>query len=227
MSDLQIINTGDGSHSIYHPALNETYHSHHGALQESQHVFIQEGIAHWRNQYQLSHISVLEVGFGTGLNALLALIWSNLHQVTIDYVTLEPYPIPANFVDKLNYCQVLMEEKLMGTFKQMHHQPWQDTVKISTNFLLTKHRVRLEEFQPTRNPEVVFFDAFAPNKQAEIWSITNLEKLYHSLEFNGILVTYCAQGQFKRNLKQAGFEVNTLAGPPGKKEMVRAQKTYA
>lgn len=223
---VQLIETDDGSSSLYVPALNETYHSFHGALRESRHIYIKEGLAHWRQiKKESPSASILEVGFGTGLNALLALQFALNEQIKISYTTLEPYPLEPGIVGQLNYPILLQDEVLKPFFQSLHSSEWDKAIPLDPYFLLHKIKTKLEDFEPEKEQyDVVFFDAFAPNKQAEMWTVAALEKVYLSLVTDGVLVTYCAKGQFKRDLKAIGFEVQTLPGPPGKNEMVRAIK---
>jgi tRNA U34 5-methylaminomethyl-2-thiouridine-forming methyltransferase MnmC len=225
---IKHIITGDGSSSLYHEGLNETYHSKHGALSESQHVFIKNGLEEVLKLQD--EVLLLEIGFGTGLNAFLsAEIALKNPQKMIYYTSLEPFPIPSSFLEKgseslLNYSEKY-EENLKEIFFQLHDCEWNTEVSILNNFQLLKLKVKLEESLLFSNYyDLIYFDAFAPNKQPEMWSIYQFEKLHHALKFGGFLVTYCAQGEFKRTLKRAGFEVNTLQGPIGKREMTKGIK---
>lgn len=220
---LKIIETEDGSSSLYVPSLNETYHSFHGALAEARHVFIKEGLAYWHKKHGKTTARILELGFGTGLNAILTTAYAIQESLHVEYDTLEAYPLEASVVEKLNYPQLLKDDNLVSIFSKLHATPWNESVSIVEHFSLHKRHVMAEDFNPAKAYyDVIFFDAFAPNKQAELWTGEILEKFYNGLAPSGILVTYCAKGQFKRDLKAIGFEVETLAGPPGKKEMVRA-----
>jgi tRNA U34 5-methylaminomethyl-2-thiouridine-forming methyltransferase MnmC len=225
MRDVKIIETEDGSNSLFVPELNETYHSFHGAVSESEYVFIKMGL-HYQLQYQPDEtINVLEVGFGTGLNALLTLRESLEIQNTIEYTSLEPYPLDMSIVRELNYHKVLKDARLERLFTEIHTCCWDEPVPVTATFILDKQRKKLEDFSaPEELYNLVYFDAFAPSKQAELWMPELLKKVYDMMEPKGVLVTYCAKGQFKRDLKEVGFMVETLPGPPGKKEMVRAVK---
>lgn len=219
---LKVIITSDGSHSLYHPDLRETYHSTHGAITESQHVFIQKGLV-YRVAEGLKKLSVLEVGFGTGLNALLTMDFVRQHQeLDITYHTLEPFPLPSELVSQLNYTDISDFEA--EDFKALHSCAWDRPNDLLSNFHFLKIKNRLEEMPTNIFYDVVFFDAFAPNKQEEVWSSDLLVKVYEMMNPSGVYVTYCAQGQLKRDLKSIGFTVETLEGPPGKKEMTRAVK---
>lgn len=223
--DIKIITTDDGSHSLYVAHLNETYHSFHGAIQESLHVFIKHGLdAYTQNKKQKTY-SIFEVGLGTGLNALLTADYSEKNNLHIEMTSIEAFPLSPEVTDHLNYGQHIKNEKGKDWLKLIHNTPWAITEPIHPQFLLKKIEDKLENF-PLEDEafDVVYFDAFAPNKQEEMWSYTILEKVSRSIKPQGIFVTYCAKGQLKRDLAQLGFQVNTLPGPPGKKEMIQAVK---
>ena len=219
--DIKIITTEDGSHSLYDIALNETYHSTRGARGESLHVFIKEGLEHWMSENTLEEVRILEVGLGTGLNAFLTSLWAEQKKKKIHLTSLEPVPIQEEHYAHLNYANSIEEKTLL---EHIHTCVWETEVGISSYFELHKTTKRLEEFMPSSHFDIVYFDAFAPSKQPEVWSLENLQKCHDMLNIRGILTTYCAQGQFKRNLRQVGFSVETLQGAMGKKEMVRAVK---
>jgi len=225
--EFQLIITDDGSHTIYVPSLHETYHSKFGAIQESLHVFINEGLGYWltHNKRKSKTLRVLEVGFGTGLNALLSAIYMKDHpEISLKYHALEPKPLPAEITEKLNYYQILRSGKQI--WDRIHNCKWDIEARITGNVQLFKDSTRVENFKnPYAYPyDLVFFDAFAPSKQPELWKPAVFEKLFNLMSESGYLVTFCARGQFKRDLKSVGFHVETLPGPPGKLEMVRAGK---
>ncbi|MFY0593682.1 tRNA (5-methylaminomethyl-2-thiouridine)(34)-methyltransferase MnmD [Roseivirga sp.] len=221
MSEIKIIETSDGSQSLYHEGLNETYHSTHGAITESQHVFIKHGLEFLLNSSKES-INILEVGFGTGLNALLALGFANNNQrVHLNYTTLEPYPLDENLIQKLKYHEQLSDQVSKEDFFRFHQCSWGVCHELQPNFKFTKHQTTLQEFETNHQYDLIFYDAFAPSKQAEMWELSLLEKLKSHFGKETVLVTYCARGQFKRDLASIQMKVETLAGPPGKKEMVR------
>jgi len=221
--EYKLIVTGDGSHSIYLPELNETYHSVHGAVQESDYVFVQQGLSHFlASNLENNHISILEIGFGTGLNALLSYQYSLKHDLQIHFETLEPFPIPVDLSKALNYVPV-EDTKLRHIFDSLHSLDFSQELHIG-NFSFIKHLSKLEDFKINPKFDVIFYDAFAPSKQKEVWQISNLQKCYECLNESGFIVSYCASGQYKRDLKEAGFIVENLPGPPGKKEMTRAHK---
>lgn len=206
---IKIITTSDGSHSLLNTELDETYHSRHGAVQESLHVFIKNGL----DVLSLEEINVFEVGFGTGLNALLA-AQSNKR---INYTSIEAFPLPEEVYSQLNY-------EPHDLLQQLHRAAWDHKSQIS-NLALTKFHTTLEAIPLSPNQfNIIFFDAFAPSKQPAMWDLPMLKKVCDSLAPGGLFVTYCAKGQLKRDLKSLGLDVETLPGPPGKKEMVRAKK---
>lgn len=221
-TQAELIVTGDGTHTLYLPALNETYHSRHGAEQESAYVYIDHGLAEWYEQPSAPvNPDILEIGFGTGLNVWLAIRWALANNLSIEITTLEPYPIDLSLIQDLNYAQADR-----ALYHDIHQCSWEESHEIRTGIYLTKHQTRLEDWQSLKSYDVIFYDAFGPNKQSDIWSLENLEKcarlLYDPAKTSrSVLTTYCAQGQFKRNLKAAGFEVRSLPGPPYKKEMTQ------
>ncbi|WP_305983230.1 tRNA (5-methylaminomethyl-2-thiouridine)(34)-methyltransferase MnmD [Roseivirga thermotolerans] len=221
---VKLIVTSDGSHSLYNPELKETYHSTHGALSESLHVFIKEGIQHMlATGFKVFHI--LEIGFGTGLNVMLVWDYALKHAQNDFHVTsLEPYPLSEEIYSGLNYAEVLNGSLTQADLLRLHQVEWSEKQVLAPNFSLLKQPCKLEDFTTDEKFNLVFYDAFAPSKQAELWGIEPLESIYNKMANGGFLVTYCAQGQFKRNLAGLGMEVETLKGPPGKKEMVRARK---
>ena len=222
MSDVKLIVTSDGSHSLLNEALNETYHSVHGAIQESQHVFIRNGLRYFLESTSSDRLSIFEVGFGTGLNTLLTIKALENTKTFVRYVTVEAFPIGEELWRSLNYTNVL---GLGDTFANLHRSPWEIINQITPQVTLIKRQTTLQAIElEAQSFDVVFFDAFAPNKQPELWTIDILRKVIEAMTFNGVFVTYCAKGQLKRDLRELGLTVETLPGPPGKKEMVRAIK---
>jgi tRNA U34 5-methylaminomethyl-2-thiouridine-forming methyltransferase MnmC len=222
MSHLDIITTSDGSHSLFNKELNETYHSQHGAIQESIHVFINKGLKYFVEKFSPVSVSIFEVGFGTGLNALLTLQEAIHSKINFNYTTIEAFPLEKSVWSQLNYGDEL---SLSEEFKKIHEAEWDRAIDIFPNFKLLKLKTTLQEIPADfLFQNIIFFDAFAPSKQPEMWEMKILEKVVHFLTSNGIFVTYCAKGQLKRDLKSLGMHVETLTGPPGKKEMVRGLK---
>ncbi len=226
MNSLRIIETKDGSHSLWNEALNETYHSTHGAVQESNHVFIKNGLQYWLDINLMKEISILEVGFGTGLNALLAVKESIDQKLKVHYTTLEAFPITSEVASQLNYPQQIAIDESEKLFHQIHSTKWNIPSRITSDFILEKREGEIQKISLSESEyDVIFFDAFAPAKQPEMWELPVLEKVVQSIKTKGTFVTYCAQGQLKRNLKSLGLDVESLPGPPGKREMVRATKS--
>ena len=212
--------TGDGSKTIYLPEWDEVYHSSHGALNEAMHVFVEHGLKCVRK----SSFQVFEMGFGTGLNALLTYQFALNHLKTIEYTGVEAFPLAKKLWSQLGY-ESLFDESFTKTFHQMHNTPWNERVKFNDSFLFTKFAEKIENMElPSDHFDVIFYDAFGPRVQSELWSVALFQKMYHSLKYDGFLVTYCAKGEVKRKLKAAGFQVEALPGPPGKREMTRAWK---
>lgn len=210
--------TNDGSTTIYLPDLDENYHSNHGAIQEALHVFIQHGLHTFPTNKPLN---IFEMGFGTGLNAGLTLSEA---QQTINYFGIEAYPVEETLLKELNYSE--LHPKLTASiFSKIHSVEWNQLCPITENFNLKKIKSKIEDFQlPSNYFDLIYFDAFGSRAQKEMWNIDILEKMFLGLKPEGKLVTYCAKGQFKRDLKSLGFMVESLPGPPGKREMTRAVK---
>ena len=227
MNPVELIETGDGSHSLLNVAMNETYHSRHGALRESEHVFIRHGLHHWIAQHSTAPtLRILEVGFGTGLNAILTVREAQQRSdLFFHYTTLEPHPLNEETINHLNYLALLNDTTLAPHFAALHRTTWEADQPLVDNFVLHKTQSTLQAFsaQPSAY-DLIYFDAFAPNKQAELWTISVLQKVVTLMASEAIFVTYSAKGQLKRDLKSLGLLVETLEGPPGKAEMVRAAK---
>jgi tRNA U34 5-methylaminomethyl-2-thiouridine-forming methyltransferase MnmC len=221
MSEKKLIITSDGSHTIFLPELNETYHSRHGAIRESEHVFIDKGLGFYAEAGH-TEVFIREVGFGTGLNALLAWQYAQEHDIVVMYQSIEAHPLDLEAVHGLNYPSLISGEQVEQMFRQIHDSPWERRITLSDNFMLHKIQTKLQDFEWKDIADVCFFDAFAPSKQPEMWEIGVLELVRDALCIGGVFVTYCAKGQLKRDLRQLGFDVESLPGPPGKKEMVRA-----
>jgi tRNA U34 5-methylaminomethyl-2-thiouridine-forming methyltransferase MnmC len=216
----KIITTNDGSHSILVPELNEQYHSVHGAIQEAEHVFLKMGLDDFINQDR-GFLNVFEVGFGTGLNALLSAEWAKANQQALNYTSIEKYPILKEEFEQLNYGDIIGQEEL---YQKINSSKWTEFVGISDKFNLRKLEMDLnEDFLPD-GFDVIFFDAFAPNKQPKLWSVSVFEKIFKIMNEKAVLVTYCCQGQARRNMISAGFSVKKVQGPPGKREMLKAIK---
>ena len=225
MSDLKIILTEDGSSSLINLELNETYHSIHGAIQESEHVFIKHGLAFFAHQKVSKEISIFEVGFGTGLNALLALKYAQENCIKIRYATIEAFPVDPLLIRELNYPEILAFENSEKYFQKIHSVEWNKEEEITSYFSITKINEAIQSAQlQSESFDVIFFDAFAPDKQPEMWKLIILQKTAMAMKPKGIFVTYSAKGQLKRDLISLGLSVEKLPGPPGKREMTRAIK---
>lgn len=216
----EIIITSDGSTTIHLPDWNEQYHSKHGAIQEAYHVFIKSGL----DQIQQSDISILEIGFGTGLNAFITYLESQNRNLTIHYTGVEAYPVARDEVEKLNYITELSATSNESDFYKMHETPWEQKQLISDNFHLTKRKQFFEEIDDQDSYDLIYFDAFGARNQPELWTEPIFKKMYQALKMGGILTTYAAKGSVRRAMLSVGFEVERLPGPPGKREMLRAKK---
>lgn len=220
----ELVKTKDGSHTIALPDKGVTYHSIHGAIQESRHVFIEAGLKHLLTQPVNKQRSILEVGFGTGLNALLTAIETEGTETSIYYVALEPFPLGAEEINSLNYCEQLGRNDLRQAFRKMHECGWNRSIVLTENFLLHKSSDTLKAFEHATKFDLIYYDAFAPLAQPELWTKEIFEKVFALLNANGVLVTCCSKGDVRRAMKAAGFDVKKLPGPPGKREMLRAEK---
>ena len=219
-----IIITKDGSKTIRLEDWNEHYHSTHGAIQEAMHVYIQAGLDHYKELNSSVAFTVLEAGFGTGLNALLSCLWARKNKVQLDYIALEAYPISETEIGALDYSKVLEEENAESVYEQLHQAKWEDWVEISESFRLEKQQGLFSDLNLKNVADVVFYDAFGPRVQPELWEMSVFERFYNALKPKGVLVTYSVKGTAKRALQAIGFEVDIIEGPPGKRHMMRAYK---
>lgn len=211
--------TEDGSHTIFIPELNEHYHSTHGAIQEAIHVYINAGLRF----SDKNPINILEIGFGTGLNTYLTLVEAETNNRTIVYHTLERYPVEKEQLKVLNYPdQIDFNNKTL--FNTLHEIEWNQETEITNNFSLKKINGDLKKIDFKDKFDLIYFDAFAPDIQDDLWTETIFKKLYNCLNSEAILITYCSKGIVKRALRASGFEVKRLAGPPGKHHILRATK---
>lgn len=217
----QVFTTEDGSNTFFVPQWNEHYHSIHGAIQESNHVFIVAGLKYFINQYQPETIKIYEVGFGTGLNALLTASYIQNTSIKIEYYASEAYPLSNEEVKMLNYTE-LMEKQQKDLFAKLHTASWNEKVEITEQFALIKQKEFLENRISISSIDLVYFDAFAPSAQPELWTEEIFKNLLEDMSDNGILVTYCAKGSVKRAMKSVGWKIEGIPGPPGKREMTRA-----
>lgn len=215
--------TEDGSHTLFVPDLNEHYHSTHGALQESELVFIQNGLHHVPEC--IKEINVLEVGFGTGLNALLTVLESKKQRRKINYVAIEPEPVSEDILENLNYASIIGSTEAAGYYKKINEAGWIYPAFLSDYFIISKIQAKLQDTSLSDGQfHLVYFDAFGPDVQPELWTEQIFTQLYKCLKPYGILVTYSCKGTVKRALKAAGFTIEKLPGPAGKREVLRATK---
>lgn len=223
----EIITTGDGSKTIHIPEWNEQYHSKHGAVQEARHVFLEKGLQHLvalSKSKETKPITILEMGFGTGLNALLTFFKARELKLPIDYVGVEAFPIASDEVEAMDYASQLKEKDALNIYKSLHRVFWDKPHALTADFTLTKLKQKFEELTAINHFDLVYFDAFGPRVQPELWTEVLFEKMYAALKPNGVLTTYCAQGAARRAMQAVGFTVERLPGPPGKREMLRATK---
>ena len=215
----EIVTTGDGSATIRIEEMDENYHSHHGAIQEAEHVFLKNGLEF----LNVDNVRIFELGFGTGLNALLTYKRAEELGIQVDYFGLEAFPVDLDLIQQLNYTDKIGKE-FEEVFSQMHKEDWNNCLSIN-HFKLTKIDQKIQDYKIMDEKfDLIYLDAFGPRAQSEMWELPVLEKVANLLKENGVLVTYCAQGQFKRHLKSLGFILERLPGPPGKREMTRATK---
>lgn len=216
--------TEDGSTTIELIGMNENFHSIHGAIQESEHIFIQNGLL--QKAKEQSDISIFEMGFGTGLNALLTKLTSSKNNLKIDYFSIEAYPVEMELVEQLNYSERLkLKGKEANYLTALHTTEWDKKTKLFPDFQFEKRNLKLEDIElPDNTFDVVYFDAFNPDLQPKLWTEEVFLKIYLAMKPKGILMTYSAKGKVKRALKAAGFNLNALPGPPGKREITQAIK---
>lgn len=219
--DISRFTTADGSHTFLHAYFQEPYHSRHGAIAESMHVFITMGLQEILAQ-QKNDIQLLEMGFGTGLNVLLTALQTDTP--LIRYHALEKYPIPSAQHDELNYKDLLKHPETAAIYKAICEAEWGVPTAIHLSFELTKFETDLLLFEPKARYDLVYYDAFAPSSQPELWTVAVFRKCFEMMKEGGILVTYCAKGSVRRAMQAAGFQVERLPGPPFKREMLRARK---
>ena len=213
--NLKIIKTKDGSNSIYNLEMDEIYHSRNGAIQESLHVFILNGLNVFKNKKK---IKILEVGMGTGLNVILTFLHSK--SIEIEYHALEPFPLNINVYSKLNYGKILSDNEF---FDEIHNCSFNQLISLSNFFRFIKYKQEFLSFN-LDGFDLIYYDAFSPRAQKEMWAINNFKKAYNILNINGLLTTYCAKGSFKRDLEKSGFIVSSPPGPFGKREITNAIK---
>ena len=219
----KLLVTEDDSHTVYSEQYGAHYHSVFGALEESIHVFISAGLYH-AHQRGKTAISIFEMGMGTGLNALLTAIEAEELNLKVDYCTIESDPIPSQKVEELNFPDLLSNASCQDIQNKIHRSPWNKAITINEHFVFRKILGKLEDTNLTQKFDLIYFDAFAPSCQAYLWTEDIHSKLYDSLEEDGVLVTYCTQGAFRRTLESLGYSIERLNGPGRKREMLRATK---
>lgn len=216
----EIITTADGSTTIQIKDWQEQYHSKHGAIQEAYHVFIHSGLDLFEN----TTVDILEIGFGTGLNALITLIEFKKRNLKINYTGVEAYPVSKDELDQLNYLEQLKANSLKDEFATMHTSPWEKLVEVTEDFSLIKEQKFFKDINMINAFELVYFDAFGARVQPELWTVEIFEIMFKAMKSGGYLVTYAAKGSVRRAMLEVGFLVERLPGPPGKREMLRAKK---
>lgn len=222
MKPTRIFETQDGSHSIFSAKYGVSYHSKYGAIQESQHVFIEAGL--YEVGLSKKNIRILEIGMGTGLNAFMTYLESMRRNFTIHYETVEAFPITVEEAKQLNYPQLLHAEKEQSIFEKIHQEEWGKEIPLAPQFTFKKILDSFEHLDYKKQFDLIYFDAFAPTAQPELWDKEMLTIMYEALVPDGVWVSYCAKGAVKRQLMALGFRIEAIPGPPGKREMTRAIK---
>ncbi|HBG70166.1 MAG: hypothetical protein A2W93_10540 [Bacteroidetes bacterium GWF2_43_63] len=223
MNKKTLIVTEDGSHTLFLPEINEHYHSIHGAVAESKHVFIEAGLKPKINN--ITSINILEVGLGTGLNAALTLLEAENNKKIVRYFAAEPNPISADNIAKLNYADIAGGDRMKEALRAIHEADRERKVLIGDYFVFHYHENKIQQIEFENNFfDVVYFDAFSPGVQPEMWTADVFEKIFAAMKPGGILVTYVAKGEVRRTMKACGFAIEKLPGFAGKREMTRAVK---
>lgn len=224
MGNRSLIETNDGSSSILDTFWNASFHSVHGAITESNHVYINSGLAQFQNS--INTVRIFEFGFGSGLNTFLSLIYGSKHSIAIEYTAIDSHILDDELVNQLDYPKQPFLDQFSDYFFLIHHQKWNIPVQLSQTFELIKINLDWIFYEPVSDAEfdLVYFDAFGPEVQPELWDLHSLQKLHQMMKLGGIFCTYCSKGSVKRLLKQIGFKVESLPGPPGKREITRAIK---
>jgi tRNA U34 5-methylaminomethyl-2-thiouridine-forming methyltransferase MnmC len=215
----EIIQTNDGSTTIHLPDWNESYHSKHGAIQEAYHVFLKNGLSLFDGR----PIAILEIGFGTGLNAFITFVEAKKINQTIDYVAVEAYPVALEEANQMNYATEI-DGNQSAIFQQLHEVSWEEKTPLSDRFTLTKRKQFFQDIKDEATFDLIYFDAFGFRVQPELWSEEIFAAMFKALKPNGVLVTYACRTSIKNAMVSAGFSVKKLPGAPGKREMLRATK---
>jgi len=220
----ELLKTDDGSMTIHLPDINEQYHSKHGAKQEAEHVFLKMGLNLLSENFKDTQLSILEIGFGTGLNCLLTHNKSTVENLNIVYTGVEAYPVTTNEWIAMDYGKLLGTDLAETIFKKMHELPWETKELLDENFTLIKQKKEFKDISDVNTYDLIYFDAFGARVQPELWTEDIFKSMFKALKNNGVLVTYSAKGSVRRAMLAVGFEVERLEGPPGKREMLRATK---
>tara|TARA_B100001741_G_scaffold290936_1_gene270773 strand:- start:21 stop:677 length:657 start_codon:yes stop_codon:yes gene_type:complete len=215
---LELVKTIDGSNSLKNLIINDSYHSKYGAINESKHIFINNGL----KRISKKKIRVLEIGFGTGLNALLTQLYCDKKEKKITYHTIDNLPLKEEIYSSLNYCDQLKIDK--NIFLKIHSSLWENEIELSNFFVLKKMKYDFTKILFNEKYDLIYFDAFSPSKQPEMWTLNNFKKLYDCLNTNGVLITYSSKGDVKRIMKKVGFNISSVEGPTGKREITLASK---
>jgi tRNA U34 5-methylaminomethyl-2-thiouridine-forming methyltransferase MnmC len=220
MESLELRKTGDGSHTLFNPEIGESYHSGFGAHNESMHVFITSGLYFMAEKSK--ELNIFEVGLGTGLNVLLTIEEAKKRGLQVEYTAIEPFPLTSEIVATLNYGSLICESSADNAFQMIHNSPWEEYIPLNDRFIFQKIKIMLQDFvDVSKKYELVYFDAFSPAAQPELWTEDIFRKIASMMKEGGVLVTYSAKGQVRRDMQAAGFVVERLPGPAGKREMLR------
>jgi tRNA U34 5-methylaminomethyl-2-thiouridine-forming methyltransferase MnmC len=218
--------TDDGSHSVYSEKFGVAYHSTHGAIQETRHIFIEAGLKHFISQHPVDKLAILEMGFGTGLNVFMTFLENLNLNIDIDFHTIEAYPLSISTTNELNYPQLLNVPEQDAIFKKLHSLNWDAKHVLTPYFSFQKHLIDFNDISFSNTFDIVYYDAFSPESQPELWEVDMLKRVFDAMKIGGILTTYCAKGNFKRALKHVGFQIENIPGPLGKREITRATKVF-
>lgn len=223
--ERKIIRTADGSTTIFLPEWDEHYHSKHGALQEAYHVFIKHGLEEIRQEKAKELISIMEIGFGTGLNCFITFIEAEELGLKINYTGIEAYPVSPLEVKALNYTDTFSQKNAQEYFELLHELPWEKELDVTNFFKLHKKQQFFHEIKAENSFDLIYFDAFGARVQPDLWTEEIFDIMYRAMRSGGVLVTYSAKGSVRRAMQAVGFQVERLPGPPGKREMLRARKS--
>ncbi len=219
---LKLFETQDGSNSVFSEKFGVGYHSKYGAIRETRHVFIEAGLFY--RAIVKKDLNVLDMGFGTGLTAFLTFLEAEKLDLRVNYTAVEAYPVGPELTEELGYPASLQAMRHQAVFNEMHRSDWDSPISLTENFVFEKLLSTFESIELSEQFDVIYYDAFAPATQPELWQTPMMQKMYELLKPGGVLVTYCAKGVFKRTLRSVGFQVEALKGPPGKREMTRGRK---